>query len=256
VRARIAALYALLLAAWQAASSLAGRAWFPGPLDITLAFLDPAFTSQLAKAYLLTAMRALAGFTIGLVAGVGLGLAAGAYRYTSSVLEGIASIAASVPSVAWIPLLIAAMGVDEFRLPVAVSFLCSFPPILYQTLNALRSLDPEELLVARTLGARGLYLWRTIILPAVVERVFPAVKIEAAMVWKTVFAAEMVAVPSGLGYTAMVYADLLDVTHVAAVVAILALTVVGIVHLVSLAERRVLARRGLGVEPWQSVLEL
>jgi len=250
------ALYAALLAAWQAASSLAGRAWLPGPLDVVAALFDPAFASQLAKAYLLTAIRALAGFTLGLIAGVGLGLAAGAYRYTGGVLEGVASIAASVPSVAWIPLLIAAMGVDEFRLPVTVSFLCSFPPILYQTLNAIRSLDPEELLVARTLGARGFYLWRTIILPAVVERVFPAVKIEAAMVWKTVFAAEMVAVPSGLGYIAMLYADLLDVTHVAAVVAVLALTVTGIVQLVSLVEKRILARRGLGVEAWQSALEL
>jgi ABC-type nitrate/sulfonate/bicarbonate transport system permease component len=86
--------------------------------------------------------------------------------------------------------------------------------------------------------------------------VFPAVKIEAAMVWKTVFAVEMVAMPSGLGYLAMLYADLLDVTHVAAIVAVLTLTVIGIVHFVTFMEKRILTERGFGVESWQYVLEL
>lgn len=256
MRARNAAVYAAVIGLWQLVALLLHTQWLPGPLDIAATFAEEDFMRRLAGAYVLTAIRALTGFTLGLIAGLALGLLAGVRAYLSDFLEGIATLAAAVPSVAWIPLLIAAMGVDEYRLPITVSFLCSFPPILYQTLGALRSLDVEEVMVARTLGARGFFLWRTVILPSILEKVFPAVKVEAAMVWKTVFAAEMVAVPSGLGYLAMVYADLLDVRHVAAIVALLALTVMAIVALVSRVERAILASRGLGVEPWHLELEL
>ena len=249
------AAYAIILIVWQAAS-YAARGWLVGPLDILSAYADPGFASKLVEAYAVTATRALTGFLLGLVAGLGLGLLTAYIRVGEDVAEGLAAVASSVPSVAWIPLLIAAMGVDEFRLPVAVSFLCSFPPILYQSISAARSIDPEQVMVARTLGARGLFLWRTIILPSIVEKVFPAVKVEAAMVWKTVFAAEMVAVPSGLGYLAMLYADLLDVRHVAAIVALLAVTVAAIVYVVSRVEKLMLKRRGLGVQVWRLELGL
>ena len=247
-------LYAVLLAAWQILAMLYPSTWLPSPLDIARVFTEKQFLEKLVDAYTLTALRAVTGFALGLVAGLVIGLGTGllASPLTGS-LEGLASIAASVPSIAWIPLLIAAMGIDSFRLPVAASFLCSFPPILYQVFSALRSIDPEEVAVAQTLGAEGPYLWRTIILPRVVEKIFPAAKIEAVMTWKTVFAAEMIAVPSGLGYLAMVYADLLDVAHVAAIILVLTLSVALIVHVLNTLEKKILAKRGLGVEQWGSI---
>jgi ABC-type nitrate/sulfonate/bicarbonate transport system permease component len=160
---RVILAYILALAAWQGISLVIGASWLPGPLDILEAYLERGFATRLVRAYALTAARALSGFALGLAAGLGLGLAAGSRQYLNSVMEGVATIAASVPSVAWIPLLIAAMGISEFRLPITASFLCSFPPIFYQTLSAMRSIDVEELLVARTLGAKGFYLWRTIV---------------------------------------------------------------------------------------------
>ncbi|BEP16690.1 hypothetical protein PYJP_00420 [Pyrofollis japonicus] len=246
--------YLVLLAAWQLAAIAYSSPWLVGPLEIARVFADKVFLAKLVDAYLLTAMRALTGFALGLVAGLGLGVLAGMVALRlGGVLEKLSAIIASVPSVAWIPLLIALLGTDEFRLPVAASFLCSFPPILYQVFSALRSVDPEEVAVAQTLGAEGMYLWRTIILPKVLEKLFPAVKVESVMTWKTVFAAEMVAVPSGLGYLAMLYADLLDVAHVAAIVFVLTATVAVFVSLASRFEKRVLAKRGLGERSWQSI---
>ena len=247
--------YLLSLLAWQLLAE-ASKGVIPGPLDIAAAYAERDFILRLASAYSLTAFRAAVGFLLGLTAGLGLGLVAAYARFSEDIIEGFAAFTSSIPSVAWIPLLIASMGVNEYKLPIIVSFLCSFPPILYQTLSALRAMDHEQIMVARTLGARGWFLWRTIILPSILEKVFPAVKIEAAMVWKTVFAAEMVAVPSGLGYLAMMYADLLDVKHVAAIVLLLAATVAAVVRAASLAEKALLKKRGLGVSSWQLTLEL
>lgn len=235
----------LLLVAWYAASA-ATRGFLPPPHAVAAAFLDPGFDAELARAYMLTAVRALTGYALGLAAGLGLGVLAAAARL-HRVLEPVAAIVASVPSVAWIPILIALVGVDEFRLPVLAALLCSLPPILYEVFNAVSTLDPETVGVAMSLGARGAYLWRTIILPHILERVYPGAKIEAIMAWKTVFAAEMIAVPSGLGYLAITYADMLDMKHLLAVIAVLTATIAALVRLLGILEERMLAERGLGV---------
>ncbi len=238
---------ATLILLWYAAS-LATKGFIPPPHAVAAVFLDPGFDKELLHAYVLTASRAITGYALGLLAGLALGLLAVALRIYA-LLEPLAAILASIPSIAWIPILIALVGVDEFRLPVLAAFMCSLPPILYEVFNAASAIDPEMVGVARSLGAHGVYLWRTIILPHVLERIYPGAKIEAIMSWKTVFAAEMIAVPSGLGYLAIVYADMLDMTKLLAVIAVLTGTIAAIIRVLTLIERRVLAERGLGEWP-------
>ena len=241
---REAAGFAVLLGVWWAASLVSP--FIPSPVDVVALLTDQAFLLKVFHAYLLTALRATLGYLIGLAAGVILGVVAALLRIDAG-LEPVAALVASVPSIAWIPILIALLGVDELRLPVTAAILCSLPPILHEVLAGLRSLDPEEVGVARSLGARGPFLWRTVILPRLFERIFPAAKAEAIMTWKTVFAAEMVAVPSGLGYLAMIYTDSLEMDKLIFVVALLTATVALLVRILTVVERRVLAARGLGV---------
>ncbi len=240
-----AAAFAMLLGAWWAASL--ASPFIPSPAAVATLAFDRAFLETVLHAYALTALRAIIGYLIGLAAGVLLGVVAAVLRVAEG-LEPLAALVASVPSIAWIPILIALMGVDELRLPVTAAVLCSLPPILHEVLAGIRSLDPEEVGVARSLGARGFFLWRTVVLPRLFERIFPAAKAEAIMTWKTVFAAEMVAVPSGLGYLAMMYADNLETAKLIFVVALLTATVAAIVRILTIVEKRVLASRGLGVE--------
>lgn len=246
--------YLALIGIWQLIASAARTSWIVGPIDILRAFLDKAFLSRLVAAYTDTLIRSLTGFAGGLVLGVSLGVLTGLFSMRlGGVFESLASLAASVPGVAWIPLLIAIMGINSFLLPVTASILASFPPIFYQIYSALRSIDPSEVEVAITLGADNRFLWRTIIMPKLMASLFPALKIEAVLAWKIVFAVEMIAATSGLGYLAMMYADLLDVPHVAVLVIVLTLSVALMVKLVSLLEKLVLGKLGLGVEQWGSI---
>lgn len=245
--------YLALLGLWQLVASLSGNKWLVGPIDVARVFLDTGFIYKLLDSYTATLVRSLTGFLGGLVIGLGLGIVTGILSLRlGDVFESLAAFAASVPGVAWIPLLIAIMGIDSFLLPVTASILASFPPIFYQVYSALRSLDPEEIAVARTLGASEHYLWRTIIVPRILASLFPALKIEAVLSWKIVFAVEMIAATSGLGYLAMMYADLLDVPHVAALVAVLVASVALMVKLISVVENKFTKKLGLGVEQWRS----
>ncbi|MCD6323533.1 MAG: ABC transporter permease subunit [Desulfurococcales archaeon] len=241
---------AVFLIAWEFLARFTPLAnpLFPPPTRVALTFTNQRFLLTLAVNYGYTAVRALAGFALGLAAGIALGVALSA-KGLSSFVQPIATIFFAIPSVAWIPLLIVWMGVKEMALPITASFLCSFPPVLYGTINAFRTADREEVDVALVLGARPTQVMKDIILPQALMKVIPVVKAEAVMSWKTVFVSEMVALSSGLGYLAMTYSSTLEVADLLAVISVLALTTLALIEGLDRVEAT-LVRRWLGGDSW------
>jgi NitT/TauT family transport system permease protein len=90
------------------------------------------------------------------------------------------------------------IGVGE-SLPITIIFICSFFPILYNTVTGIRSVSSEIVSVARTLGASKRQILTTILLPLALSNIFTGLRLEAGMTWRVIIAAEMVAVPTGLG---------------------------------------------------------
>jgi len=84
-------------------------------------------------------------------------------------------------------------------LPIVLIFLCSFFPVLYNTITGIRSVDSEVINAARTLGASDWKVLTTILLPLAVPNIFTGLRLEAGMAWRVVIAAEMVAIPTGIG---------------------------------------------------------
>ena len=74
-----------------------------------------------------------------------------------------------------------------------------FFPVLYNTITGIRSVDSEVINAARTLGASDWNVLTTILLPLAVPNIFTGLRLEAGMAWRVVIAAEMVAIPTGIG---------------------------------------------------------
>jgi len=235
---------------WELIAELgtAPRALVPAPTDVARVFMNLNSTYLIAVNYSLTAARALAGFILGLAGGIGLGVIF-SIRSMHNYIQPVATLFFAVPSVAWVPILIVWVGIKEFELPVTASFLCSFPPVLYGMINALRTVDREQVDVAMVLGARPRTVFTKVVLPQALLKVIPLIKTEAVMAWKTVFVTEMIALSSGLGYLAMVYATTIDTSKLIAVVIVLALTTLAIVQLFDLIERK-LSSRWVGELRW------
>ncbi len=241
---------ASFIAAWELLAGFTPlrNPLFPTPISVASVFTDPKFLASLAINYGYTALRASAGFAMGLIVGVALGVAFSA-KGLSSYIQPVATIFFAVPSVAWIPLLIVWVGVKEMALPITASFLCSFPPVLYGTINAFRTADRDEVDVALVLGAKPSQIMRDIILPQALVKVIPVIKAEAVMSWKTVFVSEMVALSSGLGYLAITYSSTLEVSKLIAVISILALTTLAVIEALDRVEE-VFTEKWLGGESW------
>lgn len=240
----------VLIAIWELVIDfgLLPRALIPSFLDVIKAGYELMITGILPQNYAITSIRAVTGFIMGFIFGFLLGIFIST-KSLQNYIQPIATLFFAVPSVAWIPILIVWIGLKEFALPVAASFVCSFPPILYGTFNSFRTFDAEQIGVAEVLGARPSEVFVRIVIPQVLLKLLPVIKVEAVMVWKAVFVAEMVALSSGLGYLAMVYSTTLDMAKLIACIVVLSLTTLGIIQALDHLEAKY-SKRWLGDSKW------
>lgn len=173
-------------------------------------FSFPAFSTVLMEFYYLTAngvlgdsffsslVRVLIGFSTGSIAGLAVGIIMGWREVINKALNPIVSLLYPIPALGWLPLLMLWLGIGE-ALPITIIFICSFFPILYNTATGIRSVDRNYVQVARTLGASDIKILTTVAMPLALPNIFTGLRLEAGMAWRVIIAAEMVAIPTGIG---------------------------------------------------------
>ena len=190
-----------LLAVWEAVTRLnllpCGFI-FPPFTAVVLGFYRLAASGILIDSFLHSLIRVLVGLTAGSIAGIAIGVLMGWSRIMHRTLHPIFSILYPIPALGWLPILMIWLGIGEI-LPIVIIFICSFFPVLYNTVTGIRNVDANYLKVARTLGASRRRILFTILLPMALPNIFTGLRLEAGMAWRVIIAAEMVAIPTGIG---------------------------------------------------------
>lgn len=173
-------------------------------------YLFPPFSKVISTGYLLvengvllsnleaSLLRVLAGLVLGSVAGVGLGMLMGYRERVYRMFHPIFSLLMPIPVLGWLPLFILWIGINE-ALPVLLVFICSFFPVLYNTISGIKNVDRGYVEIARSLGASGRRAFLDIVFPLALQSIFTGMRLEAGMAWRTIVAAEMIAIPIGIG---------------------------------------------------------
>jgi len=179
-------------------------------LSIVPQQLLPPFSQVVAEIFILvksgvllhhfskSLIRVLAGFTAGSIAGLLCGLIMGWNELLHRSLSPIISLLYPIPALGWLPIFVLWIGISEL-LPIAIIFTCSFFPILYTTASGVRSVDKNFLQVARTLGQSEGRILFTVLFPLALPSIFTGLRLEAGMAWRVIIAAEMIAIPTGIG---------------------------------------------------------
>ncbi|RLD16361.1 MAG: ABC transporter permease [Caldiserica bacterium] len=172
--------------------------------------LFPPFTEVLSEFFLLikngillenffrSLIRVLAGFTMGSVLGIFAGILMGWNKYLGKALSPVVSILYPIPALGWLPILMLWIGINEL-LPIVIIFICSFFPLCYNTVCGIRNVDKDYIHVAQTLGASKIEILKHIVIPLALPNIFTGLRLEAGMAWRVIIAAEMVAIPTGIG---------------------------------------------------------
>jgi len=241
-------LLALLIGVWQIAARTGVIAdalsleefLVPAPSEIASSLWESR--SLLAENAWVTLREVLAGLALAVIAGLAFALA----MHLSQTLRRaaypliVASQTIPIPVIA--PILVVWFGYGILPKLVIVALICFFP-IVINTLDGLRSVDPEAIKMMRSLDAsRPQTLWR-VEAPTALPYIFSGAKIAVSVALIGAVFAEWAGSDSGLGHLILQDIAQLETARSFAAVAVLSAIALTLFGLLALAERRVVTWR-------------
>jgi putative hydroxymethylpyrimidine transport system permease protein len=233
-----------LIALWEVAAQWD---WLADALDIE-PFLVPApsdvadslWTDRelLADNAWVTVQEVVLGFAIAAVVGVAFAL----IMHRSDVLRRafypLLMASQTVPVIAIAPILVVWLGFGLGPKLAIIALVCFFP-ITVNTLDGLRSVDPELPRMMRTLDADRGQILRRVEIPLALPFLFSGAKIAAVISVIGAVFGEWSGASEGLGHLILVAQSQLQTARVFAAVVVLSAIAIAMFGLLTLLERRV-----------------
>lgn len=148
-------------------------------------------------------LRLLSGIVLAVVVGTLLGVALGMSRRARLALQPIISILMPVPTLAWTPVLLLIIGIDN-RTTILVVFLAAIFEMIYIVSSGIEMMNVKMLWVAQSMGASRWQIFWRVIIPGIFPYLITGTRLGTGYAWRALIAAEMLAASSyGLGF--MIY---------------------------------------------------
>lgn len=170
----------------------------PPPSEIWLSFAELA-QGPLWQHILASSLRVLIGFTLGASLALLLGALVGLSKVLEAYLDPMFQALRAVPSLAWVPLLLIWLGIDEGA-KITLIAIGSFFPVYLNLVAGVRNVDRKLVEVGTLYGFSKIRLVRRIIIPAAQPYLFTGLRAGLSMAWLCVVAAELLAATQGIGY--------------------------------------------------------
>jgi sulfonate transport system permease protein len=179
------------------------------PTAAVCAFGQALSDGSLWRATAFTLGTAALGLLMAAVLGISLGIALGMSRRAAQMSFLSVEVLRPVPSVALIPLAMLVFGFGV-RMEISIVAFAAFWPLMILTQAAVQQVEPRLLEVSRMLGLSPAQRSMKIILPAIVPRLFVALRLGVAVSLVVAVTVEIVTNPYGMGYAMMIAQQSLD----------------------------------------------
>ncbi|HBV87728.1 ABC transporter permease [Desulfosporosinus sp.] len=195
------ALPILLLVLWEVLSRLGyiNTYLLPPPSQIWDRLLTAAVNGQLVRHIGASLYRVFFGFGLALALALPLGFLLGLLPGVRGFLSPSLSFFQQIPAIAWIPMFILWLGIDEAS-KIAIIVYSAFFPIFLNTFLGIASTDPKLKEVAYTYGLSHWGLMRRVYLPSAAPSVFVGMRLGLSFCWRSLVAAELLGASRGIGY--------------------------------------------------------
>jgi NitT/TauT family transport system permease protein/putative hydroxymethylpyrimidine transport system permease protein len=237
-----------LVGAWQLAASTGALVdllnvesfLVPSPIEVAEALWQNR--SLLAENTWVTVKEVLIGFGIALVAGVGFAVAMHLSETVRLAFQPVVIASQTIPIIVIAPILVVWFGFGIGPTLAIIGLICFFP-ITVNTLDGLRSVDPEASKMMRTLDASRSQILRRVEAPSALPYFFSGAKVAVSVAVIGAVFGELAAPDDGLG--ALIFRDMnqLETARAFAAVAILSAMAISLYGILTLAERRIVTWR-------------
>jgi ABC-type nitrate/sulfonate/bicarbonate transport system permease component len=193
---------------WEYAARKAGSIFFPAPSEIlhraaTLWLSGPPqrlfLSDSVFQDVIPSLFRLLGGWALAVLIGVPLGILIGRSRNLWDLVNPVLQFLRAIPGPALIPIFIILLGTESTMRVTLIAF-GSVWPILLNTIEGTRTVDPVQLDTVQAFRIpRHARLWR-IVLPAALPKIFAGMRVSLALAVILMVVSELVASTSGIGY--------------------------------------------------------
>jgi ABC-type nitrate/sulfonate/bicarbonate transport system permease component len=198
----------VLVLLWQYAAMQASSIFFPPPLEILKRAAELWLSGPPSRLFLgdgvfsdilPSLMRLLGGWALAIAVGVPLGVLIGRSRIAADLTNPSLQFLRAIPGPALIPVFIILLGTEAMMRVTLIAF-GSVWPILLNTIEGTRTVDPVQIDTAQAYRLPShARLWR-IVLPAALPKIFAGVRVSLALAVILMVVSELVASTNGIGY--------------------------------------------------------
>src|SRR6202035_2475120 len=234
-----------LIALWQLLlmAGIGDRRFVPAPSDIAWRYWQMVVSGELEKNTLVTLWRVLAGFVLGSVPAVAVGLVMALFRPVRIFFDPLIATLFPIPKIALMPLLLLAFGFGDAS-KIALVVTAVFFPVVVNTYVGAANIERIYWDVAKNYGASQSVIFRRIVFFGALPMIFAGLRIALAVSFIVLVAAEFVATKTGIGYLIWNSWELLQVD-----VMFVGIVTIGILGLISSALFQEIERK---VIPWKA----
>lgn len=194
---------AVLVGVWEFATRLAGNVWFPPPTKIIdqgveLWFSGPDVHGAWVDDILPSLGRTLGGWLLAVAIGVVVGTALGRSRHGMDYVGPLFAFMRAIPPVMLVPVFIVVFGLyTEMKLAVIV--FGAVWPVLLNTVDGVRSVDPVQTDTARSFRTPRHRWIGGVVLPAALPKIFAGLRVSMSIAVLLMVVSELVGKTSGIG---------------------------------------------------------
>jgi NitT/TauT family transport system permease protein len=163
----------------------------PPPSAVFADFVKLAGSPGYWNSWSLSFQRVLAGFVVALVIGGSLGLLMATRPWFKQTVFPVFESLRPIPPLAWVPIAIIFWPTPELSITF-VTFLGALFPIVLNTVGGAEQIDRRHVLAARSMGASPSYIFRRVLLPALLPSLVTGAALGMGITWEVVVAAEMI----------------------------------------------------------------
>lgn len=190
----------IIIAIWEVTARLGllNTYILPSPGTIIDTFLDMLKSGMLGRHLAASVTRLSYGFLITVLFAIPIGILVGKARYFRYWVNPTLTFLQQIPPIAWIPIFMLWLGIDEAP-KVAVIVYASFFPVFLNTVQGVTSVDPKLIEVGRAYVLTPLEMVRRVYIPSAAMSIFVGLRLGLSNCWRALVGAELIAASLGIG---------------------------------------------------------
>ena len=238
---------AIFLTLWQIAGASIDPVLFTTPIKVSVAAVQMVASGELWSALWPSLIVLAAGLTLAIIFGTLLGLVLARFHILDVGLTVYITFLYSIPSVALVPLIVLWAGY-ETTAKIIILFMFAFFPMVINTYQGVKSVDPKLLEVGRAFRCSERQLWNNIVLPAALPFIVTGIRLAVGRGMIGMVLADLYTAISGIGYLIVRTASTFQVDKMFVPIVTLGLLGVTLTALLRMVEKKVAPWTAAGQE--------